>query len=82
MGEILTKIVFLFKVSHIQQNYGFLLFWSILWEIHRELLFLVKKVTISERCTEILRKFVFLSMFEKDIDLFKQLFLIKPVKGE
>ena len=49
---------------------------------------LVKKVTISERSTEILRKFVFLNKFEKDqikeenLDLFKQLFLIKPVKGE
>ena len=34
-------------------------------EIHRELHFLVKIVTFSERSTEILRKFVFLNMFEK-----------------
>ena len=37
--------------------------------------------------TEILRKFVFLTMFEwgnpeETLDLFKQLFLIKPVKGD
>ena len=34
-------------------------------EIHRELLFLVRKVTISEKNTEIFRKFVFYYMFEK-----------------
>ena len=33
-----------------------------LGEIHREFLFLLKKVTISEKCTEILRKVVFLNM--------------------
>ena len=65
MVEILIKTVFLPKVSHIQLNYDFLLFWSIFVEIHRELLFLVKKVTISEKSTEILRKFVFLNMLEK-----------------
>ena len=64
-GQILTKTVFLLKVSHIQLNYAFLLFWSILGEIHRELHFLVQKVTISEKSTEILRKFVFLNKFEK-----------------
>ena len=52
-------------MSHIQKNYAFLLFWSILGEIHRELLFLVQKVTISEKSTEILRKFVSLNKFEK-----------------
>ena len=64
MGEILTKKKILPKVSHIQQNYVFLLFWSILGEIHRELLFLVHKVSISERSTGILRKLVFLYMFD------------------
>ncbi len=39
----------------------------------------------SETSTEILRKFVFLTMFEtanpdENLDLFKHLFLIKPVK--
>ena len=33
--------------------------------IHRELFFLDIKVTIAETRTEILRKFVFLTMFEK-----------------
>ena len=52
------------QISHIQLNYVFLLFWSIFGEIHRELLFFDQKVTISERRTEILTKFVFLNMFE------------------
>ena len=44
-------------------------------------------MTISERSTEILKKFVFLNKFEKanpevNLDLVKQLFLIKPVKGD
>ena len=64
MGVILIKTVFLPKVSHIQPNYVFLLFWSIFGEIHRELLFLDQKLAISERRTEILTKFVFLNMFE------------------
>ena len=64
-GQILTKTVFLHKMSHIQLNYASLLFWSIFGEIHRKfLLFVVKKVIISETCTEILRKFVFLKKFE------------------
>ena len=50
--------------------------------------FYSKKVTISERGTETLRKFVFLNKFEKgqipnpeeNLDLFKQMFLIKSVK--
>ena len=49
---------------HILLNYAFMLFWSIFGEIHRELLFLVKKGTFSEKSTEIFRKFVFLTMFE------------------
>ena len=52
-------------MSHIQLNYAFLLFWSIFGKIHWKLLFLVQKVTISERSTELLRKFVFLNKFEK-----------------
>ena len=58
---------------------------KIFGEIHRELFFLDIKVTISETSTEILWKFVFFIMFENgkfwgNLDLFKQLFLIKPVK--
>ena len=63
-GYINKKTVFLPKVGNIQLNYVFLLFWSIFGEIHGELLFLVQKVTISERRTEILTKFVFLNIFE------------------
>ena len=55
LGQKLTKTVFLPKVSHVQLNYTFLLFCSIYGEIHRELLFFVKKVGISERGTEKLR---------------------------
>ena len=44
-------------------KYVFLLFCSIFAEIHRELLFLVQKFTISGKSTELLR-FVFLNMFE------------------
>ena len=64
-GQVLTKTVFLPKLSPLQLNYAFLVFWSILGEIHRELLFFVKKVTISARSTEILRKFVFLKSLKR-----------------
>ena len=52
-------------MSHILLNYALLLFWSILVDIQRELFFLVIKVIIAEMSTKILRKFVFLTMFEK-----------------
>ena len=66
MGEILTnKKICTPQMSHIQLNFAFLLFWTIFDKSHRELLFSVKKVTISERSIEKLRKFVFLNMFEK-----------------
>ena len=59
---------------------------SILREIQKELLFLVKKVTISERITEILRNLFFLTCLKganrnENLNLFKQMFLIKPIKG-
>ena len=71
-------------MSHILLNHAFLLFWG---EIHREHFFLDKNVSISETGTEILRKFVFLSMFERtnpeeNINLFKKLLFIKPVKAD
>ena len=74
-------------MSHIQINYAFLLFWSILGEIHRKNLYLVKKVTFSERRIENLRNLfnlIFLKRVnpEENLDLFKQLLLIKPVKGD
>ena len=58
-------------VSHIVLNYAFLLFWRIFGEIHSELLFLDIKVNISQMSTEILRKFVFLTIFEKGLILRK-----------
>ena len=42
----------------------FCCFEAIFGEIHRELSFLDIKVTISETSTEIVRKIVFLTMFE------------------
>ena len=48
-GTILKKKVFLLKMSHIQLNYAFLFFWSILGEIHCKLLFLFKKVRITQK---------------------------------
>ena len=52
-------------MSHILLKQSFLLFWSIFGEIHRELFFLDIKVTIAEKSTEILRKFVFLTILER-----------------
>ena len=63
MGQYKKIYIFLLKV--LELNYVFLLFWSILGEIQREFLFLVKKGAISERSTETLRMFVFLNIFEK-----------------
>ena len=68
---MLTKTFFLQKISHIQLNYAFPLFWSFFGLIFRKLLVIVKKVTISESSTEILRKFVFLNKFEKGQILIK-----------
>ena len=56
-------------------------------EIHREYFFLDIKVTISEASTEILRNLFFCPCLkgantEENLDLFKQLFLFKPVKGD
>ena len=65
-----------------------MLFWSILGVIHRELFFLDIRVAISEKSTEILRKFFFFLPYlkventEDNKDLFKQRFLFKPVKGD
>ena len=52
-GENINTKIFHLKVSLIELNSAFLLFWSIFGEIQRELLFLVQKVTISERYVEI-----------------------------
>ena len=63
-GTNIKQKLFFSPMSNIQLNYALLLFWSILEEIHRELLFLDQKVTFSERRTEILTNFFFLNMFE------------------
>ena len=68
-------------------NYAFLLLRSIFEKIHRELFFLDIKMTTSETNTDIFRKFVFLTLFERgkpeeNFDLFKQLFLTKPLKED
>ena len=83
---ILINTVLLHKMSQILINYAFLLFWSILGEIHRELFFLDLKETISETSTKILRIFFLTYLKGADpeyiLDMFKQLFLIKPVEGD
>ena len=53
-GTNVNNNVFLHKISHIQLNYAFLLYWSIFWETHWKLLFLFQKMTISDRSTELL----------------------------
>ena len=67
MRKIFKKTVFLLNISHIQLNYGFLLLGSIFSEIHWKLLFLVKKVIISEWSSEVLKK----CFFSKKIEKFK-----------
>ncbi len=72
-------------MGHISPNYAFLLFWNFFVLIHSKFVLLFKKVTISERSTEIHRKFVFVKQVwkganqEENLDLFNQLFFIKPI---
>ena len=70
-GDNIKKKIFLLKLSHLELNSAFLLFWSILGEIQSEVLFLVQKGALSEKSKEIRRKFVFLNMFEKGQILWK-----------
>ena len=74
-------------MSHTLLNYAFLLFWSIFGEILWELFFLDINVTIAETSTEKLRNLIFLPCSEgpnseENLDLFKQLFMIKQVKED
>ncbi len=78
MGQLLTKTVFLLKMSHIQNN-AFLLFWSIFGEIHWKLLFLAKKVTISERSSEILRIFFSSTSLKRGKSRRKFGYVVKPL---
>ena len=69
-------------MSHIPTNYAFLLFRSIIGLIHWNLLFFSQKSNYLRNT----QKFIFLYNFwkgtklEENLVLFKQLFLIKPVK--
>ena len=65
MGQLLTKIVFLHKLSHIQLNYATQLFLRILDLILWKPLFFVLKVTISERNREILWNLYFLTILKR-----------------
>ena len=65
----------------------FCCFAAFLWEIHRELLFLVKKGLSQKRALKYLESLFFLPCLkganpEENLDLFKQFFLIKPVKWD
>ena len=65
MREILKRFCFSPHNEPHTANLCFLVVLIFFLEIHRELLFLVKKVSISEMNTEKHSKFVFLNMFEK-----------------
>ena len=88
MREILIKTVFLSNVSHIQLNYAFLLLWNIFGKIPQRTSLFSPKMTISERSTEILRKFIFVNIFKKganpeeNLDLFKIFFDQTSKMGE
>ena len=74
-------------MSHIQQNYAFLLFCSIFVEIHRELPFLVQKWLSQKGVLKNSESLFFWTCLKRgksweNLDLCKQLFLIKPVKGD
>ena len=77
-GQILTKTVFHLKVSHIQLNYSFMLFWSILGEIHWKSLFLVKKVTSQKEAQIYLESLFFSTSLqrgksEENLDFYKEI---------
>ncbi len=59
MGEISTKKIFSLQSEPHSAEIRFSVVLKQFWVIHRELLFLVKKVTTSGRSTEILRKLIF-----------------------
>ena len=66
---------------------SFCCFEAFLVEIHRELLFLDRKLALSETATKYPESLFFLPCLkgknsEENLDLFKQLFLIKSVKWD
>ena len=71
-------------MSHIFLNIAFLLFKAFFGEIPRELFFLDIKVTTQKRALKYSESLLFLPCLkwanaEENLDLFKQLFLNKPV---
>ena len=66
MGEILIKTCFSPQSEPHTVKLVFSVVLKHFWGFHRELLFLVQKVIISERSSEILRKITFLNKFEKE----------------
>ena len=66
-GKILTKTVFLHKMSYILLNYAFLLFWIFFGEILREIFFFCKKSGYLRNEHWYTQKVVFLTTFEGEI---------------
>ena len=86
-GQILTKSVFLLKVSHIEINYAFVLFWSIFGEIHWKLPFLVKKWLPQWEAQKYSESMFFPTSLKRRksrriFGFFKQMLLINPIKGD
>ena len=82
----INKTVFLPKVSHIVLNYAFLLFWSFFAEIHREFLFVVNSDYLWNEYWNTQNFCYSYHVWkwespEENLDLFKQMFLMKQVKG-
>ena len=73
-------------MSHIQLHYALLLFCTIFGEIHKELLFFSTKWLSLKGVLKNSESLFFWTFLKRgkswvNLDLFKQLFLIKPVKG-
>ena len=64
MGTTINKNCFSFQSEPHTAKLCFSVVLKHFAEIHRQILFLVQKVTFSEKRTEKLTKFVFLNMFE------------------
>ena len=81
MGEIVTKTCFSPQCEPPTAKHSFSVFLKYFWGNLQRTSHFSQKSVITERSTEILRKFVLL-FSEGNLDLFKQLFLIKSLKGE
>ena len=74
-------------MSHIQLNYACLLFWFNFGESNWKILFLVKKLLSLKGALKYSENLFFLTIWKganpvENLDLFKQMFLIKRVKGD